>query len=135
MRNRFVLIALTFLALVNLLLVGCVGPMTYSKAKLPDGAEIRAYRSTGFFAPSVTVVALRPAGTTNWTLPHAFSGPGLVPGAATGGGIAAAGALIRPDHHDGGSVSSTADIEVNLPPSPPSIPKFPPGHGYGNKGH
>lgn len=118
---------------------GCVGPMTFREAKLPDGAVIRAYRAPSMFAPSVTVVAVRSLGTTNWTITETFAGPGIVPGASTGGGIAAAGALLRPDRSKtsvtatggagGAGGEATASQGQTATPS-----RFPPGNAYGNRG-
>lgn len=97
--------------LLPLLLVGCVGPMTFRTATLPDGHKIRAYRAGALVAPSVTVVAVREPGATNWTLPHVFSGPGFFPGIATGGSIIAAVALLH--DHDSNRQSVTVNVDNN----------------------
>ena len=100
-------------------LTGCIGPMTYREALLPDGGEIRVYGAASLVNPSLRIVAFKPSGLTNWTLPNIFSGPGLIPGASTGGGIAAAGSLIRPSHSSseanstGGNSSSSTSSKAS----------------------
>lgn len=107
------LITISFLALT-----GCVGPMPYRQAKLPDGAEIRVYHAGAALAPSITIVAFRANGSTNWTLPNTFSGPGLIASGSTGGGIAAAGALLRPSNSS--SSASTGSTVNNVAPVNPA---------------
>ena len=108
----------SILSLALLVLAGCTGPMTYRQAKLPDGGEIRTYHSGAFLAPSVTVVAYRAPGVTNWALPNTFSGQGLIGAASTGGGIAAAGAFIRPSNS--GSTVNTVQNATQPKPATPS---------------
>jgi len=94
--------------------------MTYRQAKLPDGSEIRIYHAGAIVSPSVSVVAYRVVGSTNWTLPNTFSGQGLVGAASTGGGIAAAGALLRPSRSDFTSASGNDinTIQTVIAPRP-----------------
>jgi hypothetical protein len=98
------------------MLLTAAGCMSQKHCHLPDGTELRTIKDTGLFAPSMTILATRAQCGSNYVVTHVFSGPGFIPAVATGGGIAAAGALRRPD-----KVSVTASPSASAAANPSSV--------------
>jgi len=129
---------LTLLAslLAGVIITGCTNVRQVGNV---NGQIITRVTARGVFSPSSTTILAHDPGHPGVEVLANASGPGFIPAVATAGGVAGGAALLRPartsvsntsntdnrSSNVGNDVLATANVPVNVNPSPANPP---PGH-------